>query len=63
MKYSDQSYNLRIEFQRYDEHPREVPFGDWLEKLIDPSVKLLSEDTDEELANISFARSAIEAEK
>lgn len=50
-------------FERYDEHPREVPFGDWLEKLIDPSVKLLSEDTDEELANISFARSAIEAEK
>ncbi|MEZ6097733.1 MAG: hypothetical protein R3E01_02055 [Pirellulaceae bacterium] len=50
-------------FQRYDEHPREVPFGDWLEKLIDPSVKVLSEDTDEELANISFARSVVEAEK
>lgn len=50
-------------FERYDEHPREVPFGDWLENLIDPSMKLLNEDPDEELANISFVRSAVEAEK
>ncbi len=47
-------------FERYDSHPREVPFGDWLESLIDPSVKLLNEHSDEELANISFARSMIE---
>lgn len=50
-------------FERFDDHPREVPLGDWLENLIDPSVKLLSKDTDEELANISFARSAVEAER
>lgn len=50
-------------FERFDDHPREVPFGDWLENLIDPSVKLLSKDTDKELANISFARSALEAER
>jgi len=48
-------------FERFEDHPREVPFGDWLESLIDPSVKLLSKDTDEELANIRFARSAVEA--
>lgn len=50
-------------FERYHEHPREVPFGDWLEGLIDPSVKLLNDDPDEALANISFAQSAIEAER
>lgn len=50
-------------FQRFEEHPREVPFGDWLEKLIDPSLKLLSEHGDEELANISFARTAMDAQQ
>jgi ribosome-associated translation inhibitor RaiA len=49
-------------FQRFDEHPREVPFGDWLEDLIDPSLKLINEHGDEELANISFARTAMEAD-
>ena len=46
-------------FERIAEHPREVPFGDWLEGLIDPSIKLLYTDTDEELTNISFARSSL----
>lgn len=50
-------------FERFEDHPREVPFGDWLENLIDPSLKLLSEKTDEEMENISFAQSAIEAEE
>lgn len=49
-------------FERYEEHPREVPFGDWLEGLIDPSVKRLSENPEEELTNISFARSALAAD-
>ncbi|REK09062.1 MAG: hypothetical protein DWQ37_19590 [Planctomycetota bacterium] len=48
-------------FERYDSRPRAVPFGDWLEGLIDPSVRLLSKDTEEELTNISFARTAYEA--
>lgn len=50
-------------FERYEEHPREVPFGDWLESLIDPSVKLLNEESDEELDNVSFVRSAVESEQ
>jgi hypothetical protein len=50
MKYSDQTYNIL------------VPFGDWLENLIDPSIKLLNEHAEGELANISFARSTVEAE-
>jgi len=50
-------------FERFPDHPREVPFGDWLEHLIDPSVKLLSEATDDELQNVSFARSAAETQR
>lgn len=50
-------------FERYDERPREIPFSDWLENLIDPSVKILSEDTENELANINFARSALQVER
>jgi ribosome-associated translation inhibitor RaiA len=50
-------------FERHSQRPREVLFGDWLESLIDPSVKLLSKNPDEELTNIRFARSAVEAEK
>lgn len=48
-------------FNRFDSHPREVPFGDWLESLIDPSIKLLLNDTDEELENVRFAKTAVEA--
>jgi ribosome-associated translation inhibitor RaiA len=44
-------------FDQYTTRPQAVPFGDWLENLIDPSVKLLSTASDEELDNISFARS------
>ncbi len=50
-------------FERYDERPQQVSLGDWLEELIDPSVKLLGAETDEELSNISFARSALEAQR
>jgi ribosome-associated translation inhibitor RaiA len=49
-------------FERFQDRPRKVPFGDWLEGLVDPSVRLLNEHTDEELSTISFARSAMEAE-
>jgi ribosome-associated translation inhibitor RaiA len=49
-------------FERFQDRPRKVPFGDWLEGLVDPSVRLLNEHTDEELSAISFARSAMEAE-
>jgi ribosome-associated translation inhibitor RaiA len=49
-------------FERFGDHPREVPFGDWLEHMIDPSLKLLSSGTEEELANIRFVRTALEAQ-
>ena len=44
-------------FERYDRWPKEVRFGEWLEHLIDPSIKLLTQHRDEELENIDFARS------
>jgi ribosome-associated translation inhibitor RaiA len=47
-------------FDEYDKRPQAVLFGDWLEGLIDPSVKLVSKADDEELENISFARTLAE---
>ena len=44
-------------FERFDSRSDAVPFGTWLEHLIDPSIKILSRDTIAELDNISFARS------
>lgn len=43
-------------FERYDQRPQQVGLGEWLEALIDPSVKLLLRHRDEELENIQFAR-------
>jgi len=43
-------------FERYPERPQQVRLGEWLEQLIDPSIKLLLHSPDEELENISFAR-------
>jgi ribosome-associated translation inhibitor RaiA len=47
-------------FDEYDNRPQAVSFGEWLENLIDPSVKLVSTADDEELDNISFARTLVE---
>lgn len=49
-------------FERFDEWSDAVPLGTWLEQLIDPSLRILSRDTFEELENISFARSLRESE-
>lgn len=49
-------------FERYEDRPANVPLGDWLESLVDPSLKLLYHHRDEELENISFARTLHEAE-
>jgi ribosome-associated translation inhibitor RaiA len=46
-------------FDQYENRPQAVPLGEWLERLIDPSVKLLSTADDEELDNISFARTLV----
>jgi hypothetical protein len=47
-------------FDTYDDRPQAVPFSEWLENHIDPSVKLISNASDEELDNISFARTLVE---
>jgi hypothetical protein len=43
-------------FERFAQHPAEVPLSDWLEGLIDPSLKLLLRRPDEERENVSMAR-------
>ncbi|MEX0937920.1 MAG: hypothetical protein WDZ59_08655 [Pirellulales bacterium] len=43
-------------FEHYESRPREVRLGEWLEQLIEPSLKLLSAHPDEEMENINFAR-------
>lgn len=43
-------------FERFDQRPQQRRMALWLEDLIDPSIRLLREHGDEELANISFVR-------
>ncbi|HET6575931.1 MAG TPA: hypothetical protein VFG68_20185 [Fimbriiglobus sp.] len=43
-------------FEGYDRRPQNVRFGRWLETLIDGSLKGLLQNPDEELENVSFAR-------
>ena len=43
-------------FDEYNHRPEAIAFGEWLENLIDPAVRLVSKGEDEELDNISFAR-------
>src|SRR5204863_1970270 len=47
-------------FDEYEKRPKAISFGEWLESLIDPSVKLVSKAEDEELDNIIFARTLAE---
>lgn len=49
-------------FEGYDDRPTDVRFGDWLEGLIDPTVRAIAHRPDEELENINMARSACEAD-
>jgi len=48
-------------FEDYDHRPPNVPFGDWLESLIDPALKMLVNHPDEELENIAAVRSLRDA--
>lgn len=50
-------------FENYNQRPEAVRFGDWLENLIDPSLKVLLQNPDEEMENINFARTLREAEQ
>ncbi len=43
-------------FEGYSSWPRAVPFGDWLNGLIDPAVKEMLRHPDEVLENVSLAR-------
>lgn len=48
-------------FEHYDQRPKEVRLGEWLESLIAPSVRMLATNPGDELENISFARTVAEA--
>jgi len=47
-------------FERFGRRPTEVPFHEWLEELIDLSVRLLLRNPDEEAENASLARTVRE---
>jgi ribosome-associated translation inhibitor RaiA len=49
-------------FEDYDRMPQERRLGDWLEDLIDPSLRALLHDPDRELRNVSFARTVRETD-
>lgn len=48
-------------FEGHPTRPPGVPYGQWLEGLIDPTVRDIAHHPDEELENIRMARSACEA--
>jgi len=48
-------------FDEFHHRPSNVPFGVWLEQLIDPALKLFLLHPDDALENVSFIRSAIDA--
>jgi hypothetical protein len=43
-------------FERFHERSPAVPFGEWLDGLIQPSIRALIEDREEEKEAVSFAR-------
>jgi len=45
-------------FDGHEHRPTDVRYGDWLVNLIDPTLRALAAHPDEELQNISMARSA-----
>jgi ribosome-associated translation inhibitor RaiA len=47
-------------FENYARRPTDVPFHDWLDSLLDPSLKALLRHPDEERENASFARTVRE---
>jgi ribosome-associated translation inhibitor RaiA len=49
-------------FEGYATRPNGVRLGDWLEGLIDPTVRAIAHDPDGELENINMARSACDAD-
>jgi len=49
-------------FEGHETRPPGVPYGQWLEGLIDPEVREFERHPDEELQNVSMARSACETD-
>ncbi|HVK16792.1 MAG TPA: hypothetical protein VM533_07575 [Fimbriiglobus sp.] len=49
-------------FEGYEARPTGVRFGNWVEGLIDPTVRAIAHHPDEELENINMARSACDAD-
>lgn len=43
-------------FERYHERPDEIPFHQWLDDLVDPSLRAIYRNWDEERENVSLAR-------
>jgi ribosome-associated translation inhibitor RaiA len=43
-------------FDQYRDRHADVPFGTWLEELVDPAIKALQQHHDEEMENIAMAR-------
>jgi ribosome-associated translation inhibitor RaiA len=52
---------LLTAFEKHPHRHLEVPYGEWLEGLIDPTVRAVAHDPAGELANINMARSACAA--
>jgi ribosome-associated translation inhibitor RaiA len=48
-------------FERYPQKPAQVRLGDWLERLIHPSLQAMLENPDAELENVQLARTWREA--
>ena len=52
---------LLAAFEGYEHRPTDERFGDWLDSLIDPTVREFERHPDEELENVNMARSACDA--
>lgn len=50
-------------FEGYENRPIDVPFGNWLENLIDPAIQVLRTQRGQELENIELVRAARAAEQ
>jgi ribosome-associated translation inhibitor RaiA len=48
-------------FEEHPNRPPGVPYGTWLEGLLDPTIKAIEHHPDDELENINMARAACDA--